>query len=142
MNEASPARLYLTVAGTLLVVLGVGGFFYNGQFGSGGDLFGNDSSVKVLGAFAVNGWANVVHLVTGAIALLAVGYAARACSLAIGVFYVVAAIWGFAAGSGDAVLSAIPVNTADNVLHLLVGMLGLAAAVASGRAGAEPVTAG
>ena len=142
MDEASPARLYLTVAGALLVVLGVGGFFYNGHFGTGADVFGNDTTVKVLGAFAVNGWLNVVHLVTGAIALLAVSYAARAGALAIGAVYVAIAVWGFIAGSGDTILSAIPVNTADNVLHLLVGMLGIAAGAATAQGDTAPATAG
>jgi hypothetical protein len=45
--------------------------------------------------------------------------------------YVVVAIWGFVVGDGDAILSIVPINTEDNVLHLLIGIAGLAAAAAS-----------
>ena len=77
MDNASPARLYASVVGAVLVIAGIIGFFYNAHFGSGNDVFGSDTSVKVFGVFAVNGWHNVVHLVTGAVGLLAAGYAAR-----------------------------------------------------------------
>jgi hypothetical protein len=142
MDEASAARLYLTVAGAVLVILGIGGFFYNGHFGSGTDVFGNDTSVKVFGVLTVNGWQNVLHLAAGAIALVAVGNAARPCALGLGAVYLAAAVWGFVVGGGDAILSAIPVNTADNVFHLLVGLLGLAAAAAPARRDAAPQAAG
>ena len=45
--------------------------------------------------------------------------------------YVVIAIWGFVIGSGDSILTIAPVNTADNLLHLVLGALGIAAAVAT-----------
>jgi hypothetical protein len=41
------------------------------------------------------------------------------------------AIWGFIIGSGDSVLGVIPVNGADNVLHLAIGVAGLAAGLAT-----------
>jgi hypothetical protein len=132
MEPGSAARLYLSVAGALLVVLGIAGFFYNGHFGSGADVVGNDTSVKVLGAFEVNGWHNVLHLVTGALALVAAGYAARAFALGLGAAYVALAVWGFIVGSGDSILSIIPVNTADDFLHLGIGVLGVAAGLARG----------
>ena len=49
----------------------------------------------MLGILAVNGWHNIVHLVTGLLGLAAVGYAARAYALVLGLVYVVVAIWGF-----------------------------------------------
>jgi uncharacterized protein DUF4383 len=131
MNNSSPARLYAGVVGAVLFAAGIIGFFYNGHFGSGNDVFGNDTSVKVFGILAVNGWHNIVHLLTGALGLLAVGYAAREYALGLGVVYLVVAIWGFIIGSGDSILSIIPVNSADNVLHLLLGILGVLAGLAS-----------
>jgi hypothetical protein len=115
------------VVGATLDVLGIIGFFYSSDFGSPGDVDG------VFGILDVNGWDNVVHILTGALGLLAFGagaYAARQYALALGGVYVVIAIWGFAAGSGDAILGIIPVNTGDNVLHLLIGVGGLAAGLA------------
>jgi RsiW-degrading membrane proteinase PrsW (M82 family) len=49
----------------------------------------------------------------------------------LGAVYIVVAIWGFIVGDGDAILSIIPVNTEDNILHLLIGVAGLAAGAAS-----------
>ena len=41
------------------------------------------------------------------------------------------AIWGFIIGSGESILSIVPVNTEDNVLHLILGLAGLAAGAAT-----------
>src|SRR5919108_2005545 len=131
MYGSTPAKLYCGVVGTVLVVAGIIGFFYNAHFGSGSDVFGNDTSVKVFGILTVNGWHNVVHLVAGALGLLAVGYAARAYALGLGAVYIVVAIWGFIIGSHESILGFIPINTEDNVLHLALGLLGLAAGAAT-----------
>src|SRR5919202_3055623 len=143
MENTSPARLYAIVVGAVLVVAGIIGFFYNGHFGSGDNGFGDDTSVKVFGILAVNGWHNVVHLATGALGLLAVGYAARTYALGLGAVYIVVAVWGFIIGDGDSILSIVPVNTEDNILHLLIGLAGVGAylatpAEAPGRAPASP----
>ena len=141
MDNASPARLYALVVGSVLVAAGVIGFFYNAHFGSGSDVFGNDTSVKVFGLLAVNGWHNVVHILTGALGLLAAGYAARLYALGLGFVYIVIAIWGFIIGSGDSILTVVPVNTADNFLHLILGLLGICAGLASEEPGRAPARA-
>jgi hypothetical protein len=122
LQAPSPARLYATVAGVILTVAGIVGFFYSASFGSPGKVD------EMLGLFAVNGWDNVLHLATGLLGLLAAGYAARAYALAIGLAYLVLAAWGLIVGSGDSIAGVLPVNTADNLLHLLLGLAGLAAA--------------
>src|ERR671936_2801887 len=141
MDNASPARLYAMVVGAVLVAAGIIGFFYNSHFGSGDNVFGNDSSVKVFGILAVNGWHNIVHLATGALGLLAAGYAARAYALGLGAVYIVVAIWGFIIGSGDSILSIVPVNTADNVLHALLGVFGILAGLATPERERAPASA-
>ena len=125
MQAASPARLYATVVGAALTIVGIIGFFYSSDFGSPGDVD------EVLGILAVNGWHNVLHLVTGLLGLAAAGYAARTYALALGLLYVVIAIWGFIIGGGESILGIVPVNTEDNFLHLILGVLGLAAGAAS-----------
>ncbi len=127
MEPPSPARLYASLTGALLVVLGILGFFYSASFGTPG---GVDD---MLGAFAVNGWLNVIHIALGAIGLLVAGFASRSYSLWLGLLLVALAAWGFAIGSGDAILGFIPSNLGDNLLHLVLGLLGLAAAVATPR---------
>lgn len=112
----------------MLVVAGIIGFFYSSDFGDPGDVDG------VLGILDVNGWHNVVHIVTGALGLVAYSagaYAARTYALGFGAVYIVVAIWGFIVGDGDAILSIIPVNTEDNILHALIGVAGLGAGFAT-----------
>jgi len=125
LEASSPARLYATLVGAVLTIVGISGFFYSGSFGSPGEVD------KVFGILAVNGWHNILHLATGLLGLAAAGYAARQYALGIGLVYVVVAIWGFIIGSGDAILSIVPVNTPDNILHLILGLTGLAAGAAT-----------
>jgi hypothetical protein len=122
MEPPSPARLYAAAAGAFLLVLGIVGFFYSASFGSPGAVEG------ALGVFRVNGWLNVLHLATGALGLLAAGYASRSYALAIGTLYTVLAIWGCALGSGAAILGVLAAAGGDEALHLVLGVLGLAAA--------------
>jgi hypothetical protein len=119
MDTPSQARLYATAAGALLVTLGIVGFFYSASFGRPGDV------EEMFGAFAVNGWANTLHALTGGLGLLAADYASRRYALAAGLLYFVLAFWGFALGSGEAILGCLPVNTGDNLLHLAIGVLGI-----------------
>jgi hypothetical protein len=137
MEQSNPARLYAGLVGVTLVVAGIVGFFYSSDFGSPGNVD------AVFGILDVNGWHNVVHILTGALGLLAFSagaYAARQYALAVGAVYIVVAVWGFIIGDGESILSIIPVNTEDNVLHLLLGLAGLAAgyATAETRAATAP----
>jgi uncharacterized protein DUF4383 len=125
MQAASPARLYATIVGVVLTIAGIIGFFYSSDFGSPGKVD------DIFGIFAVNGWHNVLHLATGLLGLAAAGYFARTYALAVGLLYLVLAVWGLIIGSGDSILGFIPVNTADNIGHLILGVLGLAAGAAS-----------
>ena len=136
MEGASPARLYATLVGGVLVIAGIIGFFYSASFGSPG------SVDDAFGILAVNGWHNIVHILTGAVGLLVAGYAAREYALWLGIVYLVIAFWGFIIGSGDSILGFIPVNTEDNFLHLILGLLGIAAALSTPRQGtrAAPAT--
>ena len=127
-TQRSPAQLYALIFGAMLTVAGIVGFFYNSEFTS-------DKSVRdaVFGILDVNGWHNVVHILTGVAGLaVAANYsAARSYALGLGIVYIAVAIWGFIIGDGDSILSIIPVNTEDNVLHLLIGIAGIAAGTAT-----------
>ena len=132
----SPARLYALVIGATLVVAGVIGFAYSASFGSPGDV---DS---VFGILDVNAWHNIVHIATGALGLLLYRTAAREYALGLGAVYLVVAVWGFIIGDGESILGFIPINTEDNVLHLLIGLAGLAAGWATQAAPAKPARGG
>jgi hypothetical protein len=104
MEPASPARLYATVVGALLVVLGLVGFFYSASFG------GLDHYEEALGALQVNAWLNLFYLAIGGVGVLVAGTSSRTYSLTVGVLFLALIGWGTGA------------------LHLIVGLLGLAAA--------------
>jgi hypothetical protein len=106
MEPASPARLYATVVGALLVVLGLVGFFYSASFGGLGQY------EEALGALQVNAWLNLFYIAVGGIGILVAGVSSRTYSLTVGVLFIVLAIVGWGTG----------------VLHLALGLLGLAAA--------------
>jgi uncharacterized protein DUF4383 len=136
MNEpVTPASLYAGLIGAVLVVAGIVGFFYSSSFGSPG------SVDDVIGVLDVNAWHNLVHLLSGAVGLLAFASgprATRAYALAFGAVYIVVAIWGFIIGGGESILGFIPINTEDNVLHVVLGVLGIGAGLASPEREVEP----
>jgi len=129
VNESvTPASLYAGLVGGILVVAGIIGFFYSASFGSPG------SVDAVLGVLDVNAWHNLVHILTGAVGVLAFmsgPRAARTYALVFGAVYVVVAIWGFIIGGGESILGFIPVNDEDNVLHAVLGVLGIGAGLIS-----------
>jgi NAD/NADP transhydrogenase beta subunit len=126
MNRKSPAQLYALAIGATLVVAGIVGFFYSSSFGDPGKVD------DVFGILSVNGWHNVVHIASGVVGLLALSYAAsRVYALGLAVVYTVVTIWGIIIGSGDSILSIIPVNTEDTVLHAIIALAGFAAYAAT-----------
>ncbi len=138
MSTTSPAQLYATLVGGVLVIAGIIGFFYDASFSTGDEI----EADEVFGILAVNGWHNVLgHLAIGLFLLAMAGRAARSAVLGVGLLYVVLAVWGFIVvedGFGD-ILGLIPVNTEDNVLHLILGLTGLAAGAATPKTAATNV---
>ena len=128
MNEATPARLYATLVGGALVIAGILGFFADSSFGG----LGSDVQGDELIVFEVNGWHNLVHIVSGVLGLALAGSraGARAFALGFGAVYLVVTIWGFATGD-NVLFGLLPVNTEDNFLHLAIALAGLAAGAAS-----------
>jgi hypothetical protein len=120
VSDRSPAQIYAGVIGATLVIAGVIGFFYSASFGAPG------TTHDVFGVLSVNAWHNIVHILTGVVGLVSLGYAAaRSYALVLGVVYVAIAIWGFILGDLGAILGFIPVNTEDSVLHAAIGLTGL-----------------
>ena len=127
-ESATPASLYAGLVGGILLVAGIIGFFYSASFGSPG------SVDAVFGVLDVNAWHNLVHILTGAVGVLAFmsgPQATRFYALAFGAVYIVVAIWGFIIGGGESILGFIPINDEDNVLHIVLGVLGIGAGLAS-----------
>ncbi|HEU4391841.1 MAG TPA: DUF4383 domain-containing protein [Blastocatellia bacterium] len=79
----------------------------------------------LLGMFAVDQNHNLIHLVTGAVGLLAgaTGRSRLYCQ-AVGVVYLIVALLGLIPSLGGHMLfGALHVNSADNILHLVVGIV-------------------
>ena len=129
MEDRSPAQVYALVIGVTLVAAGILGFFYSASFSTG------DGAEReaLLGILDVNAWHNLVHIASGAVGLLVIGSyrGARWYALGLGAVYLVVTLLGFIAGDGGEILTLIPVNTEDNFLHLLIGIAGIAAGLAT-----------
>jgi hypothetical protein len=105
-------RIIAILFGIAFIFAGVAGFMP--MFMQDGLLFGY---------FMVDSLHNLVHIVTGVIAIMAAtSYRlTRGFFKIFGVIYFIVAIWGF--WTGDLIL--IHVNTADNILHLVVGLIAI-----------------
>jgi hypothetical protein len=136
MATSSPARLYCTLIGAVLVFAGIVGFFYEASFSTGDEI----KADEVFGLLAVNGWHNLVHIAIGLVLLAAAGTAARTAALAVGLLYLVLGIWGLLEDD-NVILSLVPINDEDNVLHLILGVLGLGAGAATADAARPAVPA-
>jgi hypothetical protein len=103
------------VFGIVFLVVGILGF-----------VPGVTSNGMLLGIFMVDGVHNVIHLLSGILAILAVmgsGMYARTYFKVFGVVYAIVTVVGFI--QGDTVLGLIMVNMADNLLHLVIAALAL-----------------
>ena len=112
------AKLYARIFGVVALLIGILGFvpgISSGYAGSG----------YLLGIFAINPLHNVIHILTGLIGIFAGYYAAgayaRIYALAFGVVYALVTILGFTPLVMDgSLLGLIPINMADNILHIAI----------------------
>ncbi|HEX8103787.1 MAG TPA: DUF4383 domain-containing protein [Solirubrobacteraceae bacterium] len=121
----TPAQLYCLLGGLALLLAGILGFIVEPSFGT--DPLKRDELI----IFDVNGWHNVVHILSGLVLLGAASKwrTAKTVAIAFGVVYGIVTIWGLI--DGNDVLGIIPINGADNVLHILLSALGIIAGVIS-----------
>jgi hypothetical protein len=124
--DKTPAQLYALAFGATLLLVGIVGFIADSSFDTGSNVQGSDLII-----FEVNGWHNIVHILSGVVglALWRNARTARMYALGFGVVYLLVTIWGFV--DGNSVLALIPVDTADNLLHLAIAALGIVAGLAS-----------
>lgn len=125
INTTSPAVMYARVFGIVLTLVGILGLLINTD----------QETTKSLLGFDVNLTHNIVHLATGVLGLIA-GFSvivyARTYALVLGIVYAALGLWGLVAGGDlDPFGLFVNINMADHVLHLAIGVLGLAAWFAS-----------
>ena len=127
-------QLLAMAIGVVYALIGIAGFFVTGF----DDFFGHTGD-ELLG-FELNGFHNVVHLVIGAAGILLARTlaGARTFGWVLAVGYGAAFVYGlFAIGESWDFLS---LNWADNILHLVSALIGVAIAVAPARAGSRHST--
>lgn len=117
----SPAVWYARIVGVVLLLAGILGLIINTS----------QNAVEPLLGLDVNLTHNFVHLLTGIIGV-AIGFYAlrhsRMYALVFGVVYTVLAVWGMAEGSNFNPFDLfVRINTADHILHLALGIAGIAA---------------
>ena len=98
----------LNILGVVFLLVGLLGFFNN----------------PILGFFAVNNLHNGVHLVSGILALVFAMQSessARMFAKVFGVIYLLVGVLGFLAP--DLMKNLLSINTMDNFLHLLLGVV-------------------
>ena len=124
MSGRTPAQTVTLLFGIAFLVTGILGFI-PGITTNYDDLAfaGSDSGAELLGIFQVSILHNIVHLLFGiaGLALARTFEGARIYLLGSGVIYVVLFVFGLFVGSGDDA-NFVPVNGADNLLHLVLGI--------------------
>lgn len=131
MRTNNLSRTFALVVGVVLVLAGIVGLLTG---------VGQDETTTVLG-LEVNLAHNLVHLLTGALALAVASgrvMSARTFALGFGAIYLILGILGL---MNDRPLGDLlgHVNEVDDVIHLGVGVAGLAAGIADGRRGRRDV---
>jgi hypothetical protein len=120
MENERIARYWMTVAGIALLAAGAIGFV------PGNPIASPDSSA----IFTVNAAHNVVHLVTGLLAL-GIAFGTRGLDLAnatigFGVLYLIVAVLLVADPRAFGLFNDVPANTADHALHFGLAIVSLA----------------
>lgn len=120
----APVRRAATVVAVVFLLVGVLGFV-PGITSDFGDLrfAGHESDAKLLGLFQVSVLHNIVHLLFGVagLALARTISGARTFLIGGGAIYLVLWLYGLVVDH-DSGANFIPVNSADNWLHLFLGV--------------------
>jgi hypothetical protein len=131
----SPVQAAAALVGAVFLLVGVLGFIpgITADHDSLGAA-GHESHAKLLGLFQVSVLHNVVHLLFGAagIALARTAASARAFLIGGGAVYLVLWLYGLLVGQ-DSQANFVPVNTADDWLHFVLGLGMIALGVVLGK---------
>ena len=140
-TTAGDRDLLVTVARLIAIaflLVGILGFIPGITSDAPGDFSGDGSEAELLGIFQVSILHNIVHLLFGIVglALARTWDGARTFLIGGGVVYIVLWVVGLIGGADW-----VPVNSADNWLHFVLGVVMIAAGYVLGRSPARtPVT--
>jgi hypothetical protein len=140
-TRRSPVQMAAVLVGAVFLLVGILGFIpgittnYDSL-----EFAGHESKAELLGIFQVSVLHNIVHLLFGAAGLAMARTAASARTYLVGggAVYLVLWIYGLVIDKASSA-NFVPVNTADDWLHLVLGLgmiaLGLALGRSRGRLG-------
>jgi len=140
MKNRYPVQMVALLAGAAFLLVGILGFV-PGITSRYSDLSfaGHQSEAHLLGLFQISVLHNLVHALFGIAGLVAAKTVsgARGFLLGAGVIYLVLTGFGMLIDL-DSSLNFVPLNVADNWLHLALGLGMLAAGLALGKAKPRP----
>ena len=134
-TTGSPVQAASALVGAVFLLVGVLGFIPGVTTGYGGlEAAGHDSHAELLGIFQVSILHNVVHLLFGVAGLALARSAATARSFLIGggVVYLVLWLYGLVVDKTSQA-NFVPLNTADDWLHFVLGLGMIALGVVLGK---------
>jgi Domain of unknown function (DUF4383) len=135
MRDRSPIQVAALVIGAAFVLVGILGFIPGITTNVGDMKFaGHESPSELLGLFQVSILHNIVHLGIGIIGLVAAATweGSRLYLVGGGALYLALAIYGWIIDrASDA--NFVPMNPADNVLHVVLGATMIILGVVLGR---------
>ena len=123
-DQMTVARLVAMILGGAFLLTGIMGFI-RPLTDAGGDGFFITGDAHLLGIFHTNWFHNLVHIATGLAGLLAAARtpSARLFAQVLGVAYTAVFLAGLVTGR---LLDLLPLNGADNALHLVTAAASLA----------------
>ena len=142
MGKRSPLQVAALLVGAVFLLVGILGFVPGITTNYGDMMFaGHESEAKLLGLFQVSILHNIVHLLFGVVGLAAARAweSSRLFLVGGGAIYLVLWLYGLVIDK-ETTANFVPLNTADNWLHLLLGVSMIGVGLALGRrAGRERI---
>jgi hypothetical protein len=136
-RSLTPVQKAAMAVGGVFLLVGVLGFIpgITTNYGSM-EFASHESEAALLGVFQVSILHNIVHLLFGAAGLLLGRTISGARNFLVfgGAIYLVLFVYGLLVGQ-DSAANFVPVNVADDILHLIlgIGMIGAGLALTRGR---------
>ena len=141
-RDRTLVQLLAMLVGATFLLVGIAGFIpgITSHLYGGLDFAGHNSDAKVLHIFQTSWLHNIVHLAFGVagLALARTAAGARTYLIGGGIIYLALWLYGLIVGQ-DSGANFVPMNTADDWLHFIlgVGMIGLGFATTRERAPIE-----
>jgi hypothetical protein len=144
MRDRTPVQSVAMLVGITFILVGILGFIPGITTNFDDITFaGNESGAELLGIFQVSILHNIVHGLFGIVGLFLARTidGARTFLIGGGVIYLLLAVYGLVVGT-DSGANFVPLNGADDVLHVLlgIGMIGLGILLGREQIAARPAT--